>query len=82
MRNHSLSGLDLLKGCHQRRCWCLWSVVLPQAAMKPEIHVIICSLLTEDLVMYSGFATSGSHIDMSGQCGHLRDLGVYGLGYY
>lgn len=38
------SGLDHLKGCHQRPHWYLWSVVFPQAAMKLEIYVIKCSL--------------------------------------
>lgn len=26
---------------HRRLCWCLWSVMLPQAAMKPEVHVVL-----------------------------------------
>lgn len=55
---------------YQRPCWCVWSMLLPQAPIKPENHVDICGLghcLGEVL----GLCCLRDLVDISGICSYL-----------
>lgn len=59
----------------QRLRWYMWSMLLPQALMKPRFHVDFMQsvlLLTEALVISSGFAAPGDHFGVIVLCSHLR----------
>lgn len=76
-----LSGLDFLKGSP-------WSMMPPEAMfvysvhaaatkamLNPEMHVDVlslCQLLRSWLLEFLGFAASGSHVDLSHLCCHLK----------
>lgn len=49
MKNGSFSGMDLLGRppwsiLLLQPCWPLWYLLLPQAMLKPEVHVDVCGL--------------------------------------
>lgn len=79
MRKGSLSRLDLLKGPP-------WPTMRLETMLVSTVHAAVhdhdevqdpCGrmqsvLLPDALVMLSGFAALGSHVDVSGLCNHLR----------